>query len=212
MTAVLSRVRGLARADEGVTLAEMIVVFLVTTLVLVALGNMYVGTIRTQQVIGDLSSAANGAQLSARSIDDGVRNAVDLRIEDAPSGDAQLVLACTAGSAAAIEYAWTAWHYSPHDGGEIRTRTFPADAAPAFPTAATAATWTLLLDGVRPVDGALPAGDVFGVDPADPDPAEPSILLVAFDALADDDESTRVEFATTLAPHAEPTPGEERCS
>lgn len=190
--------------ERGITLAETLVVSLITVLVLMAAGGMYISTLQAQRTVGELSESANSAQLVARSIDTGVRNAVIVKpIVSGPDGG-QLLVVCSAGADPATpSYTWKAWYYSPDDEGELRTRTFSSTAAPtAAPSSAALASWTLLLAGVEPRG----AGDtVFGID-------TDSRVSIRFSSTGGDLDSTTIDFASNPAPHPTYAPGSEPCT
>lgn len=196
------------RDDRGFTLSELIVVGVVTTIILMAIGGMYLSTLRAERTITALSETTTSAQLAARSIDYGVRNGVILRpLHDGADGG-QLLAVCTAGAGEGVPvYTWQAWYYSPADGGQIRMRTFDKDAAPAVPSATELAGWTLLLSGVeRRPDAAAPSGDglpVFSVESDDPDSDTAELVEVStrFFTTGGGADSATIDFTSRLAPH-----------
>ncbi|QEO09226.1 PulJ/GspJ family protein [Protaetiibacter larvae] len=192
------------REDRGVTMAEMLVVMLITTMILLAVGSMYIGTLRVEQTVVALSGSTNGAQLVARSIDDGVRNGVELRPIATGTDGGQLLVVCTAGAQAAISYKWQAWYYSPTGDGELRTKSFTTGLPPVVPDAAALETWTLLLTNIEP-RGA--ANTVFTLDASDD-----TKVTTQFSTFGDDTDSATIDFATHLAPHPTYAPGSEPCS
>lgn len=208
------------RDDRGFTLSEVIVVGVVTTIILMAIGGMYLSTLQAERTISALSETTTSAQLAARSIDYGVRNGVVLQPLQEGTDGGQLLAVCTAGAATgAPVYKWQAWYYSPADGGEIRTRTFDNDTAPSTPDADELATWTLLLSGVehRP-DASDPSGEglpVFSVESDDPDDATAELVKVStrFFTTGGGADSATIDFASRLAPHPVYTPSEpEPCT
>lgn len=195
----------IGRDERGVTMVEMIVVMLITSVILLAIGSMYISTLQVQRTVVALSESTNAAQLVARSVDDGVRNGVELRPLGTGTDGGQLLVVCTAGAQENLDHAWQAWYWSPTDTGTLRTKTFPAGLPPAVPTASALATWTLLLTNVEP-QGA--GGVVFTTDPA-----LPGAVAVQFSTFGDDTTSTTIDFTTHLAPHPTPaSPSEEPCS
>jgi type II secretory pathway pseudopilin PulG len=204
----LRRLLDRARDDRGYTLSEVIVVGVVTSIILMAIGGMYLSTVQAERTISALSETTTSAQLAARSVDYGVRNGVILLpLQDGTDGG-QMVVACTTGAdPKTLDHKWQAWYYSPANGGEIRTRTFGNSAAPSVPDADELETWTLLLAGVeRRPDPNVPPGDdlpVFSV--TSDDPADPSAELVevslTFFTTGGGANSTTIDFASRLAPH-----------
>lgn len=214
---VSSRTRRVIRDDAGMTLPEVIIVSLITTLVLIAVGGMYISTVRTERVISNLTGSTSSAQLIARSIDAGVRNGVLVRPITSGGDGGQLLLVCSASADPTVnvddvddlEYRWRAWYYSPHGDGEIRERTFASDAAPVAPTLDELDEWTLLLSGVTPRIG---DDEVFAVD------TDARLVTVDFSALSPAQvggeavNSATIQFDTTLAPLPAPAAGSEPCT
>jgi len=198
---------GIKRAlhdDRGMTLPELIVASLVTVLVLIAAGGMYISTLQAQRTVSALSESATSAQLVARSIDAGVRNAVIVKPIVTGADGGQLLVVCSAGADPdSIGYAWRAWYYSPTGDGELRTKTFSGSSAPTAPTASALAGWSLLLRGVT-ADGS--GGTVFGIDPGT------SRVSIRFTSVGDDTDSTTIDFASNPAPHPSYAPGSEPCT
>lgn len=194
------------RGDDGFTLPELIIVGIITTLVLVAVGGMYISTLRAERIVNDLSETTTSAQLVARSIDNGVRNGVELTPVAVAPNSGQMFAVCTAGAGEAVEYVWRAWYFGTSGDGEVRTRDFPSDAKPVSPSSADLATWTLLLTGVAPRSGST---SVFTVD----GPSQ-NVATVAFDTKGGrtDTASATIEFAAHLAPHPTYAPGSEPCT
>jgi type II secretory pathway pseudopilin PulG len=216
------RIRATLRDDRGFTLSELIVVGVITTIILMTITGMYLSTIQAERTVNALSETTNAAQLTARSIDYGVRNGVILRPLEPGTDGGQLLVVCTAGADAQdVEHKWQAWYYSPSGEGEIRTRTFPKDAAPDVPTAAEFAQWTLLVAGVQPLrDGPLttPDGDptIFAVASDDPDAPDAELSKVSIKFFAtgrgagsDSIDSATIDFASRLAPHPSYSPSAE---
>ncbi|HLU63496.1 MAG TPA: prepilin-type N-terminal cleavage/methylation domain-containing protein [Protaetiibacter sp.] len=192
----------IVRDERGVTMVEMIVVMLITSVILLAIGSMYISTLQVQRTVVALSESTNAAQLVARSVDDGVRNGVELRPLATGTDGGQLLVVCTAGAQAALSHSWQAWYWSPEGAGTLRTKIFSPGLPPGVPDAATLATWTLLLTNVEPR-----GGGVFSADPAS------GAVGVHFSTFGDDTDATTIEFTTHLAPHPTPaSPSEEPCS
>jgi len=203
------RVRRVLGNERGYTLAEMIVVSLVTTIILLAIGGMYISTIQAQRTVSMLTGTTDSAQLAARSIDAGVRNGVEIRPLASGVDGGQLLLVCTATAGEVIDYRWQAWYYSPSGVGEIRTRTFFRTGAPSIPSSAELESWTLLLSGV---DARGEDGTVFGTDPDDD-----ALVTIRFSASgvgdgAENINSATIDFESRLAPHPSPAPGSEPCT
>jgi len=201
---VIARLRErFVRDDAGVTLPEMIVVMLVTSVILLAIGGMYLSTLQAQKTVSSLTGTTNSAQLVSRSIDDGIRNGVEIRALASGADGGQMLLVCTAGSKAAIDYAWQAWYYSPTGDGELRTKTFPKNSAPSAPNAASLASWTLLISNVK-AQG--PSSTVFTLN------GDKNKATVQFSTFGEDTDSATIEFSTHLSPHPTYASGSEPCS
>ena len=116
----LTRLRRRASDDAGFTLMELIVVALLTSLVLAAVGGIYISTVVAQRTVEGITGASNGGQLAARSIDSAVRNASEYEIAD--SGR---LLVVRSADADADELGWfcQAWYFSSANGGSIRSTT-----------------------------------------------------------------------------------------
>lgn len=188
----MRRLRTRLRSDDGFTLMEVIVVFLLATLVLTTVGGIYITTIGVQQIVGTMNRTTTDGQLAARSIDAGIRNGSEFEITTLPSGDQLLRVRTLDGSDAAVWHC-RAWYYAASDGA-IRTRTAADATVIAAPTAAQLAGWTLLVDGIRPSTGTT----IFS-----PDPTYETVLAVDFTTEGEDDsDAARIKFSTPLMPES----------
>ena len=189
----LTRLRRRASEDAGFTIMELIVVALLTTLVLAAVGGIYISTIVAQQTVDGITGASNGGQLAARSIDSAVRNGSEYQITEDAAG--QLLVVRTADADA------DDWAGSARPGTTPR-RMAEASGPRRLPTARPSqcrpppelATWTLLVSGVTSTAGV-------GIFASDPD--IDTVVRVEFDTTADGDDSTTIQFSTPLMPGAE---------
>jgi Tfp pilus assembly protein PilW len=188
----LARLRRRASDDAGFTLAELIVVGLLTSLVLTAVGGIYISTIVAQRTVDGITGASNGGQLVARSIDSAVRNGSEYQITDSASG--QLLVVRSADADSTMGWFCQAWYYSSASGGSIRSTTTADGTAIGMPTATGLADWTLLASGVTSTAGT----GIFATDP-DID----TVVRVQFETTADGDDSTTIQFSTPLMPGAE---------
>ena len=177
----------LRRDDRGFTLIELLASSLIFSLIFIVIGSIFVSLVRTQESVETTTSTTNVGQLAARSIDDGIRNSTGYQLTAV--GADQLLTARTAGSGATLTWKCTAWYYASAGDGSIRT--FTSSTAISAPSAAQLATWTLLIEGVEPRIGTT----VFTVDGPR--------LSVAFDALAEGQNPTAIEFS--VAPPSEIT-------
>jgi Tfp pilus assembly protein PilW len=188
----LTRLRRRASDDAGLTLSELLVVALLTSLVLAAVGGIYVSTVVAQTTVEGITGASNDGQLVARSIDSAVRNGSEYQITD--STDGQLLVVRSADADATMGWFCQAWYYSSADGGSIRTTRTPDGAAIVMPTTAELATWSLLVSGVTTTAGT----GIFA-----PDAGIDTVVSVQFETTADGDDSTTIQFSTPLMPGAE---------
>lgn len=177
----------LRRDDRGFTLIELLASSLIFALIFIVIGSIFISLVRTQESVETTTSTTNVGQLAARSIDDGIRNSTGYQLTSV--GTDQLLTARTAGSGATLTWTCIAWYYSA--GGDGSIRTYSSSTAIAAPSAAQLANWTLLIDGVEPRVGTT----IFTVDGPR--------LSVAFDALAEGQNPTAIEFS--VAPPSEIT-------
>ena len=139
--------------DRGFTLIEMLIATGLSLIVLVIVGGILLGGLRTQEVAGTVTDAANTAQQIVRSVQAGVRNASAISVTSDPATGTQLLLVRTIGSdpnstAASCQ----AWYYTPANGGAVYAkRTTPASII-ALPAGGPQGVWTLLGKGVSPAD------------------------------------------------------------
>jgi Tfp pilus assembly protein PilW len=189
----LTRLRRRASDDAGLTLSELLVVALLTSLVLAAVGGIYVSTVVAQTTVEGITGASNGGQLVARSIDSAVRNGSEYQITD--DGGGQLLVVRSA-DADADDLGWfcQAWYYTPAHGGSIRSTTTSDGIAIAMPTTAELETWSLLVSGVTSTAGT----GIFATDPG-----IDTVVSIQFETTADGDDSTTIQFSTPLMPGAE---------
>ena len=188
----LTRLRRRASDDAGLTLSELLVVALLTSLVLAAVGGIYVSTVVAQTTVEGITGASNGGQLVARSIDSAVRNGSEYQITNSASG--QLLVVRSADMDATMGWYCQAWYYSSADGGSIRSTTTSDGIAIAMPTTAELETWSLLVSGVTSTAGT----GIFA-----PDPDIDTVVSVQFETTADGNDSTTIQFSTPLMPGAE---------
>lgn len=181
------------RSDEGFTLAELIVVFLLGVLVLSTVGGIYISTLGVQQIVGTMNRTTTDGQLVAQSIDGGMRNGSEFAITTLPSGDQLLRVRSLDGTTSGVWHC-RAWYFTKGGEGAIRTRTVADGTVVSAPTAAQLTDWTLLVEGVRPTTGAT----IFS-----PDPTYETVLAVDFTTEGEDDaDAARIKFSTPLMPES----------
>jgi len=148
--------------ESGISLVELLVYSMLIGLVLVIVGGMLISSLSTEKTVRSVVQATTAGQLASRSIDAGVRNALQLQLSS-PAGSDQLIRARVQDAKAPDTTYCAAWYYSDADG-TIRYKAFtpssPAATAviPATFTPAELASWLLLVDGVSPAAG-RPASD-----------------------------------------------------
>jgi prepilin-type N-terminal cleavage/methylation domain len=145
MTALLRRLR---RDEAGFTLTELLVASALFALVVLVAGSIFLGLFSAQRQVTAITSTTTDAQLAGTAIDAGVRNSSGFKLTTV--GADQLLVARVAGSGATVQWTCRAWYYS----SSARTiRMHDSAAAVAAPTATQLASWTLLVDGVKPATG-----------------------------------------------------------
>lgn len=174
----------LRRDDRGFTLIELLASSLLFAVIFTVIGSIFISLVRTQESVETTTQTTNVGQLAARSVDDGIRNSSGFQLTAV--GADQLLTARTASSGTTLTWSCIAWYYAAAGDGSIRTST--SSTAIAAPSAAQLSTWTLLIDGVEPRVGST----VFTVDG--------TRLAVAFDALADGQNPTAIEFSVAPPP------------
>lgn len=150
MNALLTRLR--ATRDEGFTLVELAVASAVLSIILLAVGGLMFSTTITQRTVTAVSQSASAAQSAADAIRTQMRNASEFRLTTVNSTD-QLLIARVASETGAVSYSCRAWYYAA-SGRQLRSTTWAEAGSTVLPSNANAvATWSLLLDGVRPRAG-----------------------------------------------------------
>jgi type II secretory pathway pseudopilin PulG len=143
--------------DSGFTLIELLVYVSFAVVVLTIIGGMLISSVGTERDVRNTTEATNLGQLISRSVKSGVRNASQVELQNI--GDAQFLVARTAGSAASVVWSCEAWFYTPSDGGSLYTkRTTPASLITA-PIADDLTSWIKLGDGVS-TNGAAVFGGI----------------------------------------------------
>ena len=143
--------------ERGFTLVELLIYSMLAILVLAIVGSILINSLRAERTVRDANEATSVGQLLAQSVTTGVRNASAITLS-APEPNTQLLMVRTVTAGEVAEWSCQAWYFG---AGEVRT-TRSSTAIPA-PTAASAADWTLLVEGIEP-------GPIFAYvnDPADP--------------------------------------------
>jgi Tfp pilus assembly protein PilW len=136
------------RDDAGVTLIELMIYGLLSTLVLAMVGALFASNARVNNVVQSSSQVSGTAQIIADSVTRGVLNAD--WISTPTTGTSQFVVAHTAGSGASVTWNCQAWFYDTANGGTVYTKISPNRiAAPV-----SIVGWTRLGSGITKVNGA----------------------------------------------------------
>jgi Tfp pilus assembly protein PilW len=136
-------------SEHGFTLIELLLYSMLLLLVLAIAGAMIGSTTTTSKTVDSITKASTAGQLTAESIERGIRNSSDFLLTT-PSGTDQMLVARTVQGGATANWVCAAWYYSAATGS-IRYTT-SATAIPT-PTASGLAAWTLLAQTVSPVSG-----------------------------------------------------------
>jgi len=163
MRRALRTVGAQARAEDGVTLVEMLVYTALLMGVMAIVGTVLVQTMWVQHHIVGLNDASTATQTQLEAIELGVRNAADVRVLD--GGNLLLVKRRSTGTGSAENAVCAGWYYDAargtlHAASNAATGVPRTAAASADPTAARS--WPVYLEGARRI-GASP---VFSHDAA----------------------------------------------
>jgi Tfp pilus assembly protein FimT len=136
-------------SEHGFTLVELLIYSMLLILIVAIAGAMIVSATSTSKIVDSITKASAAGQLTADSIERGIRNSSDFLLTN-PSGTDQMLVARTAQGGATVNWVCAAWYYSAATRS-IRYTTSPT-AIPA-PTANGLARWTLLAPAVTPASG-----------------------------------------------------------
>ena len=137
-------------SDDGFTLIELLIYIVLSVVVLLIVGGIFLNSVNAERTVRGVNSATNNGQVVAKSLTNGVRNSSNIQLT-APTASTQLLMTRSVGSAATPVWTCNAWHFG---NGEIRWK--QSTTAITAPTAAQLATWTVLnadmkLSGATPV-------------------------------------------------------------
>jgi type II secretory pathway pseudopilin PulG len=161
--------------ESGFTLVELIVYVALLGVIITVISGIFLSSLSTEKTVRTVVQATTQGQLAAQSVQTGIRNSSDFRLQNLPGGD-QLVLARVAGGEATLSFGCAAWYYSV-DERTIRNKTSATAITP--PTAAEVATWLRLVDGVVPATTSPPSATIFMTSPS-----TPNQLDIAFEVTA----------------------------
>ncbi len=156
----MSTLRPSARRDSGLTLVELAVAGGILAIVLIAIGSILVGTMRTQRTVTSASQSTTAAQSAVSTIASGVRNSSDLRLTT-PTGSDQLLVTRTAEQGATLTWSCRAWYYSASAGTIRSTKTADGTKITA-PNSTQLSTWSVVVTGVSPPSGGTVFSTVSG--------------------------------------------------
>ena len=176
------RLRRLLRDDSGFSLMEMLAASAIFALITTGIVGVILVSTNAQRTVSVVTASTTDAQLVANELDNRIRNSSEFQVTT--SGTTQLVVARVAGTGTTITWRCYGWYYSATDGGVIRMTSTATGTKITMPTAAQAATWTLLLSGVAPRTGTT----VFS--------AVDNQLSVAFNATTGNRPPVAIDFTT----------------
>jgi len=135
-------VGGLARAERGFTLVELLIYSVLLILVAAIGGSLIFGSTSTTKLVRSVTDATTLGQEITKSVQRGVRNAAAIKTPYAPSladvgiaGTQLLVIETTTGGTVSATKC-QAWFYVPSHGGQLFTRTVSAGAVVPLPNVA----------------------------------------------------------------------------
>ena len=131
-------------SDDGFTLIELLVYIVLSVVVLLIVGGIFLNSVNAERTVRGVNSATNSGQIAAQSVTNGVRNSSDIKLT-APAAGTQLLMTRSVGSAATPIWTCNAWYVG---SGEIRWK--QSSTAISAPTAAELATWTVLNADIKP--------------------------------------------------------------
>lgn len=135
-------------SEGGFTLVELLVYMLLAVVILTIVGGVLINSLRVEAQVRDASAAADTAQLASQSLGRGIRNASAIEVTQ-PDSDSVLVRTRSIDSQDTGDWFCNAWYV----GADRQLRWTNSPDAITSPTAAEAATWLLLAEGVAPTGG-----------------------------------------------------------
>jgi type II secretory pathway pseudopilin PulG len=149
--------------DNGFTLVELLVFSFFSVIILIIAGGILISSLNVERETRGLAETANLGQLVSRTVEEGARNASDIRAEPLTAAGqllrARVAVGTTGGS---VTWECQSWYYSAATTGfywaTSNTGSIPA---PASESALHASPWLFLGDGLHPDDE---TGTFFGSD------------------------------------------------
>jgi type II secretory pathway pseudopilin PulG len=156
--------RGLDQHDDnGFTLVELLVFSFFSVIILAIAGGILISSLNVERETRGLAETANLGQLVSRTVEEGARNASDIRAEPLTAAGqllrARVAVGTTGGS---VTWECQSWYYSAVTTGFYwATSTTGAVSAPTSEAELRASPWLFLGDGLHPDDE---TGTFFGSD------------------------------------------------
>lgn len=184
------------RAEDGITLVELIVYSVLLVFVLAIAGSILINALQTQREVRAVSTTSNSSQVVLRLFDRTLRNAATVDIPSVHGGTV-LVAKTRVAEDGSLGSSWLcrAWHYDSASD-ELRIISGPATGTPVtagLGTAVNSSGWHVALSGVLPT----PSSPVFAAEGGDG-------AKIRFDIRTGID-SNRLSFASAAIPRPQGT-------
>ena len=137
------------KSETGVGLVELLIYVALSLVVLSAVGGVVISLVNVQNQVMTTANAAEQAQVIARSVESGVRNATAVDLQTINTSD-QMLMVRTASATGTAVWSCQAWYFS-NASKSLFTKT--SNAAIGAPTQQGLASWTQLASGVAPSQG-----------------------------------------------------------
>lgn len=134
--------------DDGLTLVELTVAMALSILIVGVAVALFSSAAKSQNIVTSRSDASTSAQLTMRSLTQGIENASEFTVQT--SGSDLMLVARTAGTATTLTWKCRAWYFQASTN-TIRTTMTSDGTKILIPTAAQLGTWTRLAGGISPL-------------------------------------------------------------
>lgn len=153
----LRALRARLRSDEGISMAELLIYSLLLGGVLIMVGSLLINSLKTQDTVTTVVEATTAGQLTARSVEQGIRNSSTFKLTTVNTSD-QVLIARVSDS----DGTWRcqAWYYSNSNNAIRFMESTTVINASLWSTSALQ-NWTLLAEGVTPAAGAAANAPIF---------------------------------------------------
>ena len=136
-------------SDSGVTLVELLMYALLSSIVLFVAGGMLIAGAKTQENARMVTDASADAQEIMHSIGTGVANATAISLANGTVAGSQLLMVRTIGSDPVTTVdSCQAWYFTPLNAGAIYTMQKTPAAPITLPSGGPEGVWTLMASGV----------------------------------------------------------------